>query len=314
MPVDVPIALLGYGNVGGAVARLLAESADDIERATGHRLRIVRALVRDPGRERKHLPDDGVLTTDFDVDPRRPVDRARRRADGRHRADGRLRPRAPARRQAGRLGEQAARRAPRRGALRRGVGERRAASVRGLRLRGDPRDQGAARVARRDERPSRPRHRQRHDELHPLADGAGRRLSRRARGGAAARLRGAGSDRGRERRRRGGEDGDPRHGRVRLAHDARRRRVRRHRGHHAGSRARRARARDDRAARRLRDARRREARRARAAVARRPAPSARGRRRAVQRGDAAGRRDSRDHARRARAPAGSRRRPRSSPT
>ena len=64
--VDVPIALLGYGNVGGAVARLLAESADDIERATGHRLRIVRALVRDPGRERKHLPDDGVLTTDFE--------------------------------------------------------------------------------------------------------------------------------------------------------------------------------------------------------------------------------------------------------
>ena len=38
------------------------------------------------------------------------------------------------------------------------------------------------------------------------------------------------------------------------------------------------------------------------------------RRRAVQRGDAAGRRDSRDHARRARARAGSRRRPRSSPT
>ena len=55
MAVDVPIALLGYGNVGGAVARLLAESADDIERATGHRLRIVRALVRDPGRERKHV-------------------------------------------------------------------------------------------------------------------------------------------------------------------------------------------------------------------------------------------------------------------
>ena len=66
MPVDVPIALLGYGNVGGAVARLLAESADDIERATGHRLRIVRALVRDPDRERKHVPDGGVLTTDFD--------------------------------------------------------------------------------------------------------------------------------------------------------------------------------------------------------------------------------------------------------
>src|SRR3954462_3462689 len=66
MAVDVPIALLGYGNVGGAVARLLAESADDIERATGHRLRIVRALVRDPDRERKHVADDGVLTTDFE--------------------------------------------------------------------------------------------------------------------------------------------------------------------------------------------------------------------------------------------------------
>src|SRR3954453_23858175 len=66
MAVDVPIALLGYGNVGGAVARLLAESADDIERATGPRLRIVRALVRDPERERKHVADAGVLTTDFE--------------------------------------------------------------------------------------------------------------------------------------------------------------------------------------------------------------------------------------------------------
>src|SRR5256885_12288062 len=65
MAVDVPVALLGYGNVGGAVARLLAESADDIERATGHRLRIVRALVRDPDRERDHEPANGVLTTDF---------------------------------------------------------------------------------------------------------------------------------------------------------------------------------------------------------------------------------------------------------
>jgi homoserine dehydrogenase len=65
MAVDVPVALLGYGNVGSAVARLLAESADDIERATGHRLRVVRALVRDPQRERVHRPDDGVLTTDF---------------------------------------------------------------------------------------------------------------------------------------------------------------------------------------------------------------------------------------------------------
>src|SRR3954466_14548648 len=66
MAVDVPGALLGYGKLGGAVARLLAESADDIERATGHRLRIVRALVRDPDRERKQVADGGVLTTDFE--------------------------------------------------------------------------------------------------------------------------------------------------------------------------------------------------------------------------------------------------------
>ena len=65
MAVDVPVALLGYGNVGSAVARLLAEGADDIERATGHRLRLVRALVRDPSRERAHLLGQDVLTTDF---------------------------------------------------------------------------------------------------------------------------------------------------------------------------------------------------------------------------------------------------------
>ena len=65
MSVDVPVALLGYGTVGSAVARLLADSADDIERATGHRLRLVRALVRDADKEREFQPDDGVLTTDF---------------------------------------------------------------------------------------------------------------------------------------------------------------------------------------------------------------------------------------------------------
>src|SRR2546427_10999807 len=63
--VDVPVALLGYGTVGAAVNRLLVESADDIERATGHRLRVVRALVRDPDKERGYEPEDGVLTTDF---------------------------------------------------------------------------------------------------------------------------------------------------------------------------------------------------------------------------------------------------------
>jgi homoserine dehydrogenase len=63
--VDVPVALLGYGTVGAAVNRMLAEGADEIERATGHRLRVVKALVRDAGKERGFPAADGVVTTDF---------------------------------------------------------------------------------------------------------------------------------------------------------------------------------------------------------------------------------------------------------
>ena len=63
--VDVPVALLGYGTVGSAVNRLLHENADDIERATGHRLRVVKALVHDPAKERAYEPDPDALTTDF---------------------------------------------------------------------------------------------------------------------------------------------------------------------------------------------------------------------------------------------------------
>jgi homoserine dehydrogenase len=63
--VDVGVALLGYGTVGASVSRMLAESGDEIERATGHRLRVVRALVRDTAKERSFPAGDGVLTTDF---------------------------------------------------------------------------------------------------------------------------------------------------------------------------------------------------------------------------------------------------------
>jgi homoserine dehydrogenase len=63
--VDVGVALLGYGTVGASVSRMLAESGDEIERATGHRLRVVRALVQDAGKERSFPAADGVLTTDF---------------------------------------------------------------------------------------------------------------------------------------------------------------------------------------------------------------------------------------------------------
>jgi len=63
--VDVPVALLGYGTVGAAVHRLLEESAGEIERSTGHRLRVTRALVRDVAKERSFSPSPGVLTDDF---------------------------------------------------------------------------------------------------------------------------------------------------------------------------------------------------------------------------------------------------------
>jgi len=59
------VALLGYGTVGSAVDRLLQENAEDIERTTGHRLRVVRALVRDPEKEREHRGAPGVLTSDI---------------------------------------------------------------------------------------------------------------------------------------------------------------------------------------------------------------------------------------------------------
>ncbi|HKC78068.1 MAG TPA: homoserine dehydrogenase, partial [Gaiellaceae bacterium] len=63
--VDVGVGLLGYGTVGSAVSRMLAESGDEIERATGHRLTVVRALVRDPAKSRQFAPRDDVLTDDF---------------------------------------------------------------------------------------------------------------------------------------------------------------------------------------------------------------------------------------------------------
>jgi homoserine dehydrogenase len=63
--VDVGVALLGYGTVGASVSRMLAESGDEIERATGHRLRVVRALVTDKEKERPFPAAEGVLTTEF---------------------------------------------------------------------------------------------------------------------------------------------------------------------------------------------------------------------------------------------------------
>src|SRR3954447_22400815 len=64
--VDVRVALLGYGTVGSSVNRMLTENEEEIERATGHRLRVVKALVRDAAKERAFPAAAGVVTTDFE--------------------------------------------------------------------------------------------------------------------------------------------------------------------------------------------------------------------------------------------------------
>ena len=175
-------------------------------------------------RRRRADAPAGLLTTDF----------ARLRDDpsitvvaevmGGDRADPRVPARAARGRQVGRLGQQAAARPARRGALRR----RRARTASSCASRPAcarrSRCQGAARVDDRDRRPPHRRHRQRHDELHPEPDGADGRTPTPTRWPRPrARLRRGRPDRGRHRRRRRGQDRDP--GVDRLPH-ARRTRTR----------------------------------------------------------------------------------------
>jgi homoserine dehydrogenase len=60
---EITIGLLGFGTVGSAVHRLLAESSHSIERVAGRPVRVGRALVRDPARH--GAAPDGLLTTSF---------------------------------------------------------------------------------------------------------------------------------------------------------------------------------------------------------------------------------------------------------
>ena len=137
-----------------------------------------------------------------------------------------LRARGDARRPPRRHRQQAAALAPRRGAVRGRARTRRAAPLRGG---GRRRRAGRARargVARRHADRAHPRDRQRHDQLHPLGDGARQHLRAGARRGAAPRLRRGRPERRRLRPRRGREDGDPRATRVRRACAPRRRPLR----------------------------------------------------------------------------------------
>jgi homoserine dehydrogenase len=60
----VRIGLLGSGNVGAAVIRLLHEHGEDVARRAGVRLEVTRVAVRDPSRDRRVPLPPGMFTHD----------------------------------------------------------------------------------------------------------------------------------------------------------------------------------------------------------------------------------------------------------
>ena len=231
--VDVPVALLGYGTVGAAVHRLLTEQADEIERATGHRLRVVRARPRPVARTRLR-PGAGVLTTDVRDVLDDPTIRLLAEVMGGVDPAGDhvlalLGPAAPCDR------EQAARRAA-------GAELFAAAATAGAQLRFEASVCAAIPVIKvlRESLVVINVHRvlgivNGTTNFILTAMGEGSLVRRRARRGAAARVRRGGPDRRRGRAGRGCQDGDPRDGRVRHARAARLGRGGRHRGRARGA-------------------------------------------------------------------------------
>lgn len=62
------VGLLGCGNVGAYVARLLAAHADDIERRVGCRIEVTRVAVRDVGRSRDvPVPEDAFTADPYQI-------------------------------------------------------------------------------------------------------------------------------------------------------------------------------------------------------------------------------------------------------
>lgn len=60
----VRVGVLGCGNVGAALVKLVAQQADDIEKRTGVRLRVDKVAVRNMSRDREVALPEGVLTRD----------------------------------------------------------------------------------------------------------------------------------------------------------------------------------------------------------------------------------------------------------
>lgn len=63
-PSGIRIVLLGLGTVGAGVARALTERASTYERRVGAPLKLVKALVRDPKKDRGLTLDPGIVTAD----------------------------------------------------------------------------------------------------------------------------------------------------------------------------------------------------------------------------------------------------------
>ena len=63
---EIGVGLLGLGNVGCGVVKLLADNAQAIEARLGARVAVRAISVRDPGRERPVEVDASLLTTDVD--------------------------------------------------------------------------------------------------------------------------------------------------------------------------------------------------------------------------------------------------------
>ena len=204
----VRIGLLGRGTVGAAFAELLVERADAVEAATGRRPELAGVLTRGEGDFAEILE-----RSDLVVELMGGTDPAREYAIAAMRAGKTLRHR-----------QQAAARPARRRALPGRPRERRPAALRGGGRGGDPDRADDPGGLRGDRDREGLRDRQRHHQLHPQRDGLDRgRLRRRARPRPGAGLCGGRPDRRRLRRRRGGEDGDPRAARLPHPGDARRR-------------------------------------------------------------------------------------------
>ena len=68
VPAEINVGLMGFGVVGGGVAKALLERPDAISRKIGHHVSLKKVLVRDPGKSRPlRIPQDLLTTNPEDI-------------------------------------------------------------------------------------------------------------------------------------------------------------------------------------------------------------------------------------------------------